>query len=230
MKIVGIIGAMPSEIELIKEKMEIVTTKRVLESDFFVGKMHQKSVVVVCSGVGKVNAAICTQVLIDLFGADYIIDIGVAGAIDADLNIGDVVIGKDFVQHDMDVSGLGYDHGVIPGMDVSFFPSDEDLIALAQGSATKLDIPHVLARIASGDKFVSDLDTKAKIRSRFGAACVEMEGAAIAQACHLNLIPFVAIRSISDKADDNASDSFKQSLDEAIVNATTLVSDVVEQI
>ena len=230
MKIVGIIGAMPSEIELIKEKMEIVSTKRVLESDFYVGKMHQKSVVVVCSGVGKVNAAICTQVLIDLFGADYVIDIGVAGAIDADLNIGDVVISTDFVQHDMDVTGLGYEHGVIPGMEISFFPSDEELIALAQASAAKLEIPHITARIASGDKFISDGETKAKIRSRFGAACVEMEGAAIAQTCYLNLIPVVAIRSISDKADDGAGVSFRQSLDEAIANATTLVSDVVEQI
>ena len=132
MKTIGIIGAMDEEIAFIKSISEIISAKNILGLDFFVGKYGSNSVVIVKSGIGKVNAAACTQVLIDHFAVDCVINVGVAGAIYKELKIGDVVISTDTVQHDMDVSALGDPIGTIPRLEESFFKADEELIALAE--------------------------------------------------------------------------------------------------
>lgn len=232
MKIIGIIGAMEEEIASLKSKMELVTAKNIVGIDFYMGKMNGKSVVLVRSGIGKVNAAICTQVLIDLYAVDYIINVGVAGAISKELSIGDVVISKDVVHHDMDCTSFGYEQGIIPRMTESFFTADELLIKIARECGEEA-LPNKaihVNRIASGDKFVSSNEDKQKIWSAFKAFCVEMEGAAIAQTCFLNKIPFIVIRAISDKADDSAGVSFDKFVLEAAKTSSELVEKMIAKL
>lgn len=232
MKIIGIIGAMEEEIASLKSKMELVTAKNIVGIDFYMGKMNGKSVVLVRSGIGKVNAAICTQVLIDLYAVDYIINVGVAGAISKELSIGDVVISKDVVHHDMDCTNFGYEQGIIPRMTESFFTADELLIKIAKECGEEA-LPNKaihVNRIASGDKFVSSNEDKQKIWSAFKAFCVEMEGAAIAQTCFLNKIPFIVIRAISDKADDSAGVSFDKFVLEAAKTSSELVEKMIAKL
>lgn len=228
MKTIGIIGAMEEEIVLLKSVMEIVSAKKIIGVDFYLGKMHGKNTVLVRSGIGKVNAAICTQVLINLYGADYVINTGVAGAIHKELDIGDIIISDDCVQHDFDCSFVGDPPGVIPRMNESFFKADEELVRIAKGACTEAvkDKKVLVGRIASGDQFIASAEAKNKIWSLFKAYGVEMEGAAIAQTCHLNKIPFVVIRAVSDKADESATMSFESFAKIASKNS----SDSVEQI
>lgn len=157
MKTIGIIGAMAEEIAFLKEKIEIVTTKSVIGLQFYVGKYCGNSIVLVISGIGKVNAAVCTQVLIDHFGVDYVINTGVAGAVNAELRIGDILISTDAVQHDMDVSALGDPIGTIPRLAESYFKADELMVRLAQEAAaeTAENFKIMLGRVASGDQFIS---------------------------------------------------------------------------
>ena len=185
MKTIGIIGAMSEEITYLKEKIEIVTTKNIIGLDFHVGKYCGNSIVLVISGIGKVNAAVCTQVLIDHFGVDYIINTGCAGAIHPELGIGDILISTDAVQHDMDVSALGDPIGTIPRLAESYFRADEMLVKLAQEAAaeTAENYHVILGRVASGDKFIGTKEGKEHIKKYVQGDCAEMEGAAIAHAC-----------------------------------------------
>ena len=167
--------------------------------------------------------------MIDMFGVDCVINVGVAGSLSGELQIGDVVVSSDAVQHDMDVTGFGYPRGVIPRMPASFFESDRGLAGIC--SSLKISGYKIVSgRIASGDQFVSDAETKNRIRSEFGALCVEMEGAAIAQAASLNSIPFLIIRSISDNADGDALVSFDQFVLAASQNSALLVKRLIEEI
>ncbi len=232
MKTIGIIGAMQEEIAYIKPKMNIVTVRNIIGLDFFIGKFNNTNVVLVRSGIGKVNAAICSQVLIDLFAVDYIINTGVAGAISKELDIGDVVISDEVWHHDVDVTAFGHKMGVIPRMPDSAFRADEELIRLAT-EATK-NVPQVknvlTGKIVSGDQFISSAEIKNKIKENFNPLCVEMESAAIAQTCVLNKIPFVIIRAISDKADGSADMSFEEFVDIAARNASNIVENIMEQL
>lgn len=227
MKTVGIIGAMEEEIDILKSKIEMVAAKNIVGVDFYMGKLHGKNIIIVRSGIGKVNAAICTQVLIDMYGVDYVINTGVAGSISKELEIGDIVVSDDLVYHDFDTTAVGDQIGVIPRMSCSFFKADEELIRIAkETSKTVLDKNKMyVGRIASGDQFVASKETKAHIWNNFKAYCVEMEGAAIAHTCFLNKIPFVVIRSISDKADSKATVSF----DTFVKMAAKKSSDIVEE-
>jgi len=227
MKTIGIIGAMEEEVASIKAKMDIVSAKNIVGVDFFLGKMEGKSVVLVRSGIGKVNAAICVQVLADLYGADYIINVGVAGALAKGLNIGDVVISTDLVQHDMDTSAFGDPIGTIPRMAESFFAADPELIKIAARAGAEAEVQVVMGRIASGDQFVSDGAVKKRIYDLFKAQCVEMEGAAVAHACYLNKIPFIVIRAISDRADDEANVAFETFVVQAAKNSSAMVEHMV---
>ncbi len=212
MKTIGVIGAMSEEIAYLKEKVEIVTTKNVIGLDFHVGKYCGNSIVLVISGIGKVNAAVCTQVLIDHFGVDYVINTGCAGAVSGELGIGDILISTDAVQHDMDVSVLGDPIGTIPRLAESYFRADEMLVKIAQEAAAESQENYkvILGRVASGDQFIGTKEGKERIRKYVQGDCAEMEGAAIAHACWLNRIPFVVIRAISDGADDEANMSYEQ--------------------
>ena len=206
MKTIGIIGAMAEEIAYLIEKVEIVTTINVIGLDFHVGKYCGNSVVRGISGIGKVNAAVCTQVLIDHFGVDYVINTGCAGSLNEGLGIGDILISTDAVQHDMDVSALGDPVGTIPRLAESYFKADEMLIKIAQEAAAESEEEYkvILGRVASGDQFVAVKELKDRIIANTGGLCTEMEGAAIAQTAYRNQVPFVILRAISDKADDSA--------------------------
>lgn len=232
MKTIGIIGAMSEEITYLKEKIEIVTTKNVIGLDFHVGKYCGNSIVLVISGIGKVNAAVCTQVLIDHFGVDYIINTGCAGAIHPELGIGDILISTDAVQHDMDVSALGDPIGTIPRLAESYFKADEMLVKLAQEAAaeTAENYHVILGRVASGDKFIGTKEGKEHIKRYVQGDCAEMEGAAIAHACWLNRIPFVIIRAISDSADEQANMSYEQFVLLAAKRSSELVEKMLEKL
>lgn len=231
MKTIGIIGAMEIEIISLKEKIDVISAKNIIGLDFFIGKMNGNNVVLVRSGVGKVNAAICTQILIDMFAVDYVINIGVAGAISKELEIGDIIISEDCVQHDFDTSALGDEPGFISGIDITYFHADPELIKISVEAADKLSAVRVVTgRIASGDHLVMDSEMKAKIWNRFKAVCVEMEGAAVAHAAYANRIPFVVIRSISDKADNSSAADYDKFVKSSAVMASNIVKEIIENL
>ena len=201
----GIIGAMAVEVELLKEKMENLTVTSHAGMEFYDGKLEGIGAVVVQCGVGKVNAAMCAQILCSVFGVTHLVNTGIAGSLCAELDIGDLVVSKDAMHHDFDCNYFGYPSGKIPGMDVIAFPADEAMISCACAAAEAVHPGHSkVGRVASGDQFVASKDLKEKIISITGAVCTEMEGAAIAHTAYRNQVPFVIIRAISDKADDSA--------------------------
>ncbi|WP_026476421.1 5'-methylthioadenosine/adenosylhomocysteine nucleosidase [Alkaliphilus transvaalensis] len=225
MSIIGIIGAMDEEIEMLKSEMTINETKKIANMDFYIGKLENKDVIVVRCGIGKVNAAICTQVLVGQLGATAVINTGVAGAIHDDLDVLDVVISTDVQQHDFDVTGFGYPIGEIPRMDKSIFPSNENMAKLAfEGAQQVLNESKVLmGRIVSGDVFVSSSQLKEKIWDTFKGFCTEMEGAAIGHTSYVNSVPFVIIRAMSDKADGSAHENFNEFMNQAAINSKEIV-------
>lgn len=231
-KKIGIIGAMEEEVEALREKLEAPRMFRRASMDFYSGKLNGLEAVIVRSGIGKVNAGICTQILADVYQVDAVINTGIAGSLKAEIDIGDIVISTDTVQHDMDATGFGYEPGVIPRMEISCFPADAVLAQKAK-EACEEAVPEIhvfTGRIVSGDQFVSAKDVKERISSQFGGMCTEMEGAAIAQAAWLNQIPFVIIRAISDKADDSATVDYPTFEREAIKHSVALVERFVEKL
>ena len=227
----GIIGAMEIEVNRIKEQMEDVSVTDKAGMSFFEGKWNGNDVVVVRSGIGKVNAAVCAQILTDTFHADAIINTGIAGSLKNEINIGDIVLSTDAIQHDMDAQGFGYAPGVIPQMEVSDFQADEKLIELAKKCCAEVcpDIQVFTGRVVSGDQFISDKKKKEWLSSQFEGLCAEMEGAAIAQAAYLNHVPFLIIRAISDKADDSATMDYPEFEAMAAENSVKLLADIVRQ-
>ncbi|WP_110932241.1 5'-methylthioadenosine/adenosylhomocysteine nucleosidase [Paenibacillus bouchesdurhonensis] len=209
---IGLIGAMDEEIALLLEQVERQNTVVFAGLNFATGLFHGKEVVVCKSGVGKVNAAATTQVLIDRFQVDTILFTGVAGAVHPELNIGDIVISSSCQQHDMDVTPLGFARGIIPYQDVSDFPADRKLIRLAEEACSKLctDNNFIVGKVLSGDQFISNYDYVRDLHETMEGACVEMEGSAVAQVCHMNQIPYVILRSMSDKADGTADINFAE--------------------
>ena len=201
----GIIGAMEIEVAILKSKLENTRVTKVGPMEFFEGKLAGCDVVIVMCGVGKVHAAMCTQVLCSRFGVNAIVNTGVAGSLDAELDICDVLVSTAAIQHDMDVTHLGYDVGKVPGLDVQAFPADEKLMRYAFEASEAIRPGHTkLGRVATGDQFVNSKALKARIIETTGAKCTEMEGGAIAQVAYVNQVPFVILRAISDKADDSA--------------------------
>lgn len=230
MNTIGIIGAMEQEVERIKEMMDVEEVLSGASMHFYKGTLNGRKVVVVRSGVCKVNAAVCVQILIDRFEVDAIINTGIAGSLDAGINIGDMVISQDTVHHDVNASVFGYEPGQIPQMDVYTFPADQKLIDAAReaNAAANPDIGTFTGRIASGEYFVSSSEEKERINNTFGALCVEMEGAAMAQTAWLNKIPFVIIRAISDKADGSARMDYEEFETQAIAHSVGLVTKMME--
>ena len=201
----GIVGAMQQEVETLLAAMQDVKKVEKHTAVFYEGKLEGLDVVVVQCGVGKVNAAMCTQSLCDCFGVTHLVNTGIAGSLCADLDIADLVVSEDAMYHDFDCVHFGYEMGRVPGMDVTAFPADEKMAALAFAAAEKVNPGHTkVGRVASGDLFVAERKAKERIIQRTGALCTEMEGAAIAHTAYRNGVPFVVIRAISDKADDSA--------------------------
>ena len=203
---IAIIGAMKSEVEQLTARMEAVQMVSQTGMDFYVGTLAGKEVVVVQCGVGKVNAALCTQILADRFNVSAIINTGIAGSLQAEINIGDVVLSEDAIYHDMDVTVFGYAAGEVPGIGRASFPADHHLIKVAEQSCREAnpDIDVFVGRVVSGDQFIMSREKKDWLKANFGGFCTEMEGAAIAHGAWRNEIPFLIIRAISDKADDSA--------------------------
>lgn len=201
----GIIGAMDVEVAALKEKMETPAVTAVAGMEYFAGKLEGLPVVVVQCGVGKINAAMCTQILLDRFDVTHIVNTGIAGSLHAELDIGDLVISRDAIHHDFDLHFWGRPIGQVPGLDVTAFPADEKLAQLALAAAEAENPGHnKLGRIASGDQFICSKEQKEKIIADTQAICAEMEGASIAHTAYRNGVPFVIVRAISDKADDSA--------------------------
>lgn len=222
---IGVIGAMPEEILLIKNKLGNLKESEVNGTTYYSGTLFNKDIVLVKCGVGKVNAAIITQTIINKHDVSYIINIGIAGALQESLNIADVVVSTDLVQHDVNAQTFGYDLGQVPSMDTFAFKADDKLISIAK------NMPNIfLGRIASGDQFIAESKKKEFIKNTFNAVCVEMEGAAIAQTCYVSNIPFIVIRSISDRASGNAFSEFEENMDVAIKNSTSVLEKMVKEL
>ena len=205
MKKLGIIGAMAVEVETLKSEMKNLSVTKKAGMEFFDGELEGMAVVVVQCGVGKVNAAMCAQILCDCFGVTHLVNTGIAGSLCAELDIGDLLISSDAMYHDFDARNFGYRLGEVPGLGIVTFAADAEMIALAQAAAEAVNPGHSrVGRVASGDLFVAEKAAKEKIIENTQALCTEMEGAAIAHAAYRNNLPFVILRAISDKADDSA--------------------------
>lgn len=225
MKKTGIIGAMEIEVEQLRKDMVVRRERRKAGMSFCEGVLNGQEAVIVRSGIGKVNAAVCTQILADDFQVDAVINTGIAGSLNADIDIGDIVISTDVVHHDMDAVNFGYAPGQIPQMDVFSFAADRELADLAERICREVnpEIRVFRGRVLSGDQFVADRAVKERIAGLFHGFCTEMEGAAIAQTAYLNGIPFVIIRAISDKADDSAAEDYPVFEKKAVEHSVRLV-------
>ena len=230
---VGIIGAMDVEVELLKKHIQQTgELERIQlgELEYFKGTLPQGEVVISQCKVGMVNAAVAAQVLTGHFGVDAVINTGVAGSLDASIDIGDIVVAKDAVNHVMDVCNLGYQPGETPGLGVVAFSCDDALQQAAIAAACELGIAAHAGRVASGDVFVREAADKERIRSTFEASCCEMEGAAIAQVCWVNKVPCVIVRAISDKADGTDHIDYPTFEEKAARDCAQLVAAMLEKL
>ena len=221
----GIIGAMDEEVTSLKAALTRPKTTTVAGMEFYEGKLDGADVVVVQCGMGKVNAGICANTLINDFGCTRIINTGVAGSLDAQIDIGDIVVSTDAVQHDFTVEAIGFQKGEIPYTGLYAFPADEAMRKAAV-EAVRASAPEVTVfegRVCSGDQFISSKEQRNKIITDFGGMCCEMEGGAIAQACYLNHTPFVIIRAISDKADESEEMSYEEFKEGAASHCAAIV-------
>lgn len=229
---IGIIGAMEEEVAVLKEDMQNKEITEKARMEFCKGTLYGKDAVVVRSGIGKVNAAVCAQILVDEFGVDALINTGIAGSLNAKINIGDLVISTDAVHHDMDATIFGDPAGQVPRMDVFSFEADKDLIAKAKAANEKAnpELHTFLGRVVSGDQFVSSAEVKERLVKEFNGFCTEMEGTAIAHTAYLNNVPFVIIRAISDKADNSATMDYPTFEKQAIQHSVRLMRELIPQI
>lgn len=228
---IGIIGAMDPEVEAIFTQMSTTEKITINAYTFYKGKLFGKDVVVVKCGIGKVNAALCTQLMIMNFKVSKIINTGIAGAVKEGLNIYDFVVSEEAVYHDFDTTFFGYKAGQVPGLPETF-PADTELIEKALSSFEKSNLAKthkiIKGRIASGDQFIAGGEKKNFIVNNFAPACVEMEGCAIAHTCYVNKVPFVILRCMSDCADENVKTEYSE--EEASKVSSSFLLDVIKNI
>ena len=229
---IGIIGAMEVEVATLKSNMAVKNTVKKASMEFYEGTIGNTEVVVVRSGIGKVNAGICVQILIDLFNVTHVINTGIAGSLNADINIGDIVLSTDACYHDVDVTVFGYKKGEIPQIGAATFEADKELRDKAKASIKKAapDIGVFEGRVCSGDQFISSAEIKDAIIKEHGGLCTEMEGAAIAQASYLNNTPFLIIRAISDKADGGAEVDYPTFEAKAAKDCAAIVMEIIAEL
>ena len=196
--------------------------------EFLVGELSGKEVVGVQAGIGKVSAAVCAQVMIDNYHPEAIINVGVAGALNSELHVGDIVISKDAAQHDFDTTFFGDEPGFISVINQLYFEADEKLVQDADQAAGLLEIPHWIGRIVTGDQFIANAEKKEWLIKQFQGDCTEMEGGAIAQACTMNDVPFVIIRAISDGASDGAPMQYEEFVELAAARAMQLIQTMIK--
>ena len=229
---IGIIGAMEVGVATLKSNMAVKNTVKKASMEFYEGTIGNTEVVVVRSGIGKVNAGICVQILIDLFNVTHVINTGIAGSLNADINIGDIVLSTDACYHDVDVTVFGYKKGEIPQIGAATFEADKELREKAKASIKKAapDIGVFEGRVCSGDQFISSAEIKDAIIKEHGGLCTEMEGAAIAQASYLNNTPFLIIRAISDKADGGAEVDYPTFEAKAAKDCAAIVMEIIAEL
>ena len=227
---IAIIGAMPQEVEILCSLMLEPKTTEIANCKIFEGKINNRPVAVLQSGIGKVAAAMGTTLLIQQFKPDMIINTGSAGGLDLNLNVGDVIISTEVRHHDVDVTAFGYEKGQLPANPAAFLPN-EQLVEVAKKQAEKLGLNAVSGLICSGDAFINGADKIAQIRADFPqVAAVEMEAAAIAQVCHAMQIPFVIVRAISDVADNESHLSFDEFLPLASEKSSEMVLEMLNNL
>ena len=228
--IIGIIAAMSEELALLLEDMDVTSKEDKAKMTFHKGNLWGKEVIAVVCGVGKVNAAVCAQILASEYKVDKVINVGVAGGIGKDIYPGDVVIADNLVEHDMDTTAFGDPHGQIPRLDTFDFKCDEELVALAEEACNEAsDIQSFKGRIVTGDQFVANIDKIQWLSNEFEAFACEMEGGSIAHTCYLNNIPFVVIRSISDNANNGAHMDFEKFTPIGVRNSTTILEKMLKK-
>lgn len=227
---IGIIGAMEVEVEILKGAMDVKQIVKKASMEFYEGSIDGKEIVVVRSGICKVNAGICVQILVDEFSVTHVINTGAAGSLDARINIGDIVLSTDACYHDVDATIFGYKKGEIPQLGVQAFTADASLREAAKTAISKAapDLGIFEGRVCSGDQFISSPDIKKAIIDEFGGMCCEMEGAGIAQGCYLNNVPFLIIRAISDKADGSAIMEYPEFEKKAAHDCAALVQEMIK--
>ena len=228
--VIGIIGAMDVEVKTLNEAAKITKTTEVCGMEFCEGKIDGKNVVIVKCGMGKVNAGLCANTLINDFGCTKIINTGVAGSLDNKIDIGDIVVSTDAVQHDFNVTYLGFKRGEVPYTGLYAFSADETLRAAAVKAVEECapEIHVFEGRVCTGDQFISTAEQRDTITSNFGGLCCEMEGGAIAQVCYLNSVPFVIIRAISDKPNETEFVDYTVFEAQAAVRCANIVLYMVE--
>ncbi|MBU8905548.1 5'-methylthioadenosine/S-adenosylhomocysteine nucleosidase [Desertibacillus haloalkaliphilus] len=227
---IGIIGAMDEEVELLKEKLVDRKDQVIAGCEFHHGKINDMEVVLLKSGIGKVNAAIATTLLIQLYSPTYVINTGSAGGFNEGLKVGDIVISTEVRYNDVDATVFGYEFGQVPRMPAAYPPAQE-LVDIAERSAASVGVDSAKGLIVSGDSFMSDHERVEEVKKLFSNPyCAEMEAGAIAQVCYQFECPFVVIRSLSDIAGVEAKLSYDQFLETASVNSAKLVLLMVEEL
>ncbi|MGL4983015.1 MAG: 5'-methylthioadenosine/adenosylhomocysteine nucleosidase [Treponemataceae bacterium] len=229
-KKLGIIVAMKEELAILKAKVQNPVCKKIAGMEFFEGLLGNSSVVLVKSGIGKVNASVCAQILVSIFNVTALLNSGVAGTLNPQVKQGDIVISTDSVQHDVDTTAFGDPLGEIPQLGITFFKADDSMLKVARKiTSTITNLNFFEGRVASGDMFVADPLVSKKIIDHFGEVCaVEMEGAAIAHVAYLNAIPYLIIRGISDSANGDAPLSYENFLLIAAKNMSLVVESFVK--
>ena len=227
---IGIIGAMNEEVVELLADMINQKSEEIGNLKFYEGELKGRDVVLVECGIGKVNAAMCATLLIERFKVDQVIFTGVAGGVNPEIEIGDIVISTELIEHDFDCSAFGMDKGVIPRMANSKFKADEEMIALAEKVAVeKFGEARVWkGRILSGDQFVASPEKIEWLREYFVGECTEMEGASVAHVCELLGVPFLIIRAVSDKANSEAHVDFKEFTLLAAKNSKMIIEGMLE--
>ena len=229
MKRIVIIFAMKEELDSLLKYLKIEKEYNIFDLKFYEGMIHNNYCILTESGVGKVNSARCTQILIDNMDVDMIINIGVAGGISEKLKVCDIVIGEKLVQHDFDITAFNHEKGYIPNVGV-YIDSDTYLVNIAKECINNKKYNVVSGIIASGDIFCTESWMSKKINTKFNALCVEMEGASIAQVCYLSNIPFIVIRSISDVPNNNNVLSYEEFLNESSKNVSNFIYEIIKNI
>lgn len=229
---IGIIGAMDEEVDILVQLMDVKETIEKASLKFYKGTLEGKDIVLVRCGIGKVNSALCAQILISEFDVDAVVNTGVAGALHSDLDVYDIVISTDAIQYDFDTTVFGHKKGEIPRMENSTFVADERLVKAAFESSLEETKTHkiVKGRVVTGDMFISSKELKDELVNEFDAYCGEMEGAAIAHVCSLNKVPFVIIRAMSDKADGTADVVYEEFVQDAAHNSKDIVLNMLKSI
>ena len=220
---IGIIAAKDCELELIKERMATPVCERHGAIDFVRGTLEGRDAVIAVCGVGKVFAAMCAEAMVIEYSPEFIINTGVGGTLTPRLSIGDVAIASRLCQHDMDTSAVGDEVGLVSGINKVYFDADAAAVEKLSEAAAEIGIATHVGVIASGDKFIAEKADKERITSVFGASVCEMEGAAIAQVCFVNGIPFAVCRAISDNADGTSCDDFPSFIRSSAANSAELV-------